>query len=57
MTSLLWLIPLSILLLMVAVLLFFWAVRNGQYDNMDSVALHVVMDDDRQPPDQTNDSD
>lgn len=57
MISLLWLIPLSILLLMVAVLLFFWAVRNGQYDNMDSVAWHVVMDDDRQPPDQINDSD
>ncbi len=50
MTSLLFLIPLSLLVLVLAVVLFFWAVRNGQYDNMDSVALHVVLDDDRQPP-------
>lgn len=55
MTSLLFLIPLSLLVLILAVVLFFWAVRNGQYDNMDSVALHVVLDDDRQPPPEPTD--
>ncbi len=50
MSSLLFLIPLSLLVLALAVVLFFWAVRSGQYDNMDSVAMHMVLDDDRQPP-------
>lgn len=50
MTSLLFLVPLSLLVLVLAVALFFWAVRTGQYDNIDSIALHIVLDDDRQPP-------
>lgn len=50
MTSLLFLIPLSLLVLALAVILFFWAVRSGQYDDIDSAGWHVVMDDDRQPP-------
>ncbi len=56
MASLLLLIPLSLLVLALAVVLFFWAVRSGQYDNLDSAALHVVLDDDRQPS-QTETSD
>ncbi|MBV1911195.1 MAG: cbb3-type cytochrome oxidase assembly protein CcoS [Kangiellaceae bacterium] len=41
-----WLIPLSIIILMVAVAFFFWAVRNGQFDDLDSPAVNILFDDD-----------
>lgn len=44
------LIPVSLLLLGAAVWVFFWAVGSGQYDDLDSPAWRVVMDDDRAPP-------
>lgn len=50
MSSLLVLIPLSMLLLGIAVALFFWAVRRGQFDNLDTEAWRVVLDDDSKPP-------
>lgn len=43
------LVPLSVVLLILAVVLLVWAVRNGQYDDLESPAWRVVMDDDRQP--------
>lgn len=42
------LIPGMILLGLVGVLIFFWAVRSGQYDDMDGAA-HRIFDDDEQP--------
>ncbi len=50
MTILYLLIPLGLLLLGLAVAAFFWAVRAGQFDDMDTPAWSVVMDDDRAPP-------
>jgi len=44
------LIPLGLLLLAFAIAAFFWAVRSGQFDDMDTPALSVVLDDDRAPP-------
>jgi len=44
------LIPLGLLLLIVAVAAFFWAVRTGQYDDMESPAWRILLDDDRAPP-------
>jgi cbb3-type cytochrome oxidase maturation protein len=44
------LIPLGLTLLVVAVLAFFWAVRNGQFDDMETPAWRILMDDDRTPP-------
>jgi cbb3-type cytochrome oxidase maturation protein len=41
------LIPGMILLGLVGVLIFFWAVRSGQYDDMDGAA-HRIFDDDVQ---------
>ena len=29
--------------------MFFWAVRSGQYDDMDGAANRVLMDDDNDP--------
>lgn len=43
------LIPLGLLLLAGAVAAFFWAVRNGQFDDLDTPAMSVVMDDDAKP--------
>lgn len=35
-----------LLLGIVGVAVFFWAVRNGQYDDMEGAAHRVLMDDD-----------
>ena len=43
------LIPLALLLLGVAVWFFFWAVGSGQFDDLDTPAMRVVMDDDTKP--------
>lgn len=45
MTILLLLIPLSLLLLGVAIWAFVWAVRSGQFDDLDSAAIDVLADD------------
>lgn len=50
MSMLLVLIPLSLLLLGLALAAFFWALRHGQYDDLEGPAWRVVLDDDRQPP-------
>jgi cbb3-type cytochrome oxidase maturation protein len=39
-------IPLSIILVGLAVWAFFWAVDSGQYDDLDSPAYSVLMEDD-----------
>lgn len=43
------LIPLSLILLGIAVWAFFWAVRSGQFDDLDSPAYRILLDDDEQP--------
>jgi cbb3-type cytochrome oxidase maturation protein len=43
------LIPLGLLLLGAAIWAFFWAVGSGQFDDLDSPAWTVVMDDDKAP--------
>lgn len=53
MSSVFLLIPLSIVLLLVAIWAFFWAVGNGQFDDLDTPAWRVVLDDDSKP-DQEN---
>jgi cbb3-type cytochrome oxidase maturation protein len=47
------LIPLGLLLMIAAVWAFFWAIRNGQFDDLDSPAWRIVLDDDRRPPPQS----
>lgn len=41
------LIPLSIVLLVVAIALFIWAVNSGQFDDMDTPAWRILVDDKR----------
>lgn len=45
MIILLLLIPLSLMLLAVAVGAFIWAVKRGQFDDLDSPALDILADD------------
>ena len=51
------LIPLALLLLGLAVWAFFWAVGSGQFDDLDTPAMRVVMDDDSEPPADERDDD
>jgi len=44
------LVPLSILLITIAVLVFFWAVKSGQFDDMDSPAYRILFDEDDDLP-------
>ena len=44
------LIPLAILLLGVAVWALLWAIKSGQFDDLESQGWSVVLDDDQKPP-------
>ena len=49
MNILLLLIPLSLLLIGVAVAVFVWAVRRGQFEDLDTPALDILRDDEHEP--------
>lgn len=51
MNILLALIPVSLLLLGAAIWFFLWAVRRGQFDDLDTPALDMLREDDRPAPD------
>ena len=44
------LIPLAVVLLGVAIWAMLWAIRSGQFDDLDSHGWSVVLDDDQKPP-------
>ena len=50
MTMLYVLIPLAVVLLAVAVWAMLWAIRTGQFDDLESHGWSVVLDDDQKPP-------
>jgi cbb3-type cytochrome oxidase maturation protein len=39
------LIPLAVILLIIAVWAFFWAVRSGQFEDLDTPAVRILLDD------------
>jgi len=43
------LLPIALVFLTLAVIIFFWAIKNGQYDDLQSQALKVVIEDHLQP--------
>lgn len=47
MESLYLLIPFSVALVFVIALIFWWSVRNGQYDDLEGPGFRVLMDDDK----------
>ena len=44
------LIPLAVILLALAVWALIWAIKNGQFDDLESHGWSVVLDDDQNPP-------
>ena len=44
------LIPLALMLLAVAAWALIWAIRSGQFDDLESHGWSVVLDDDQSPP-------
>lgn len=49
MIILLLLIPLSLLLLVAAIWAFVWAVKRGQFDDLDTPAIDILRDDHHAP--------
>ena len=47
------LIPLALMLLSVAVWALLWAIRSGQFDDLDSQGWSVVLDEDRKAEPET----
>ncbi len=50
MTALLYLIPISIVLGGIALVVFLWTVRNGQYDDLEGAAVRILTDEDKPLP-------
>ncbi len=48
------LIPLSLLLLSLAIWAFFWAVRNDQFEDLNTPALDILDDDEDREPEINN---
>jgi cbb3-type cytochrome oxidase maturation protein len=44
------LIPLALMLLGVAAWALIWAIRSGQFEDLESQGWSVVLDDDQKPP-------
>ncbi|MEE9494576.1 MAG: cbb3-type cytochrome oxidase assembly protein CcoS [Gammaproteobacteria bacterium] len=40
------LIPLSLLVMGIAIAVFFWAIKSGQYEDLEGPAHRILMDDD-----------
>jgi cbb3-type cytochrome oxidase maturation protein len=50
MNVLLYLIPIALTLGLAGLAAFFWAMRSGQFDDLDGAAHRVLRDDDDPPP-------
>ncbi len=47
------LIPISLVLVVVAIWAFFWAADSGQFDDMDTPAWKIILDDDSKLPEES----
>lgn len=50
MYALLWMLPVTLLLVLGAVLFFLWSVRSGQYEDLDGAAWRILRDEPHTPP-------
>lgn len=50
MDVLLYLIPIALALGLIGLLAFLWALRSGQFDDLDGAAHRILFDDERLPP-------
>ena len=51
------LIPLAVVLLAFAIWALIWAIKSGQFDDLESHGWSVVLDDDQKPPPLADDED
>ncbi len=56
MESLYILIPIAILFVIIAVIVFFWAVRSDQFEDLEREGMNVLLDDDDPKPPKTQQS-
>lgn len=54
MESLYFLVPCALIFIGLAIKVMFWAINNGQYDNLDTEAHRILFDADKKPGDQTS---
>ena len=47
MDALLWLIPVALFLGGIGLIAFLWALRSGQFDDMDGAGMRILIDDER----------
>ncbi len=45
MTGLVFLIPIALLLGLIGLVAFFWALKDGQFDDPDGAAMRILIDD------------
>jgi len=50
MTALMYLIPIAILMGLVGLVAFLWALKSGQFDDLEGEAARILFDDDDTPP-------
>ena len=50
MTVILWLIGASLIVAVVGLVVFFWSVRSGQYDDLKGASLRILFDEDIPAP-------
>ena len=50
MDVLLWLIPSALGLGLLGLIAFLWALKSGQFDDLDGAAYRILFDDDELPP-------
>jgi cbb3-type cytochrome oxidase maturation protein len=43
------LIPIAVIIVAVAILIFFWAVKSNQFDDLDRQGYNILFDDDLSP--------
>lgn len=61
MTALAWLVPMALLMGGIGLAAFLWALRSGQFDDLDGAAYRILEDDHEEPwppvnkPKKTND--
>lgn len=53
MESLYFLVPCALIFIGLAIKVMFWAINNGQYDNLDTEAHRILFDADKKPNNQT----
>lgn len=50
MSGLVYLVPIALLLGLLGLAAFVWALRDGQYEDLDGEAARILFEDDEEPP-------